>query len=66
MRAVQTAGYETGILLIEGRLIEGRRRYGKTARFASFARVLYFIRIKVYYPAQATGLKLLGIAYGLR
>jgi hypothetical protein len=60
MRAVQTAGYETGILLMEG-----RHRYGKIAQFAT-CKSLYFIRIKVYYPAQATGLKLLGIAYGLR
>jgi len=43
---------ETGILLIKG-----RRRYGKIARIASLARDSILSRIKVYYPAQATGLK---------
>jgi hypothetical protein len=53
----------TGILLIKS-----RRRHGKIARIACLARGSILSRIKVYYPAQATGLKqiLLGIAYGLR
>lgn len=54
---------ETGMLSIKG-----RRRYGKIAQIACLARGSILSRIKVYFPAQATGLKqiLLVIAYGLR
>jgi hypothetical protein len=53
----------TGILSIRG----GRQK-GKIAQIASLATGSILSRIKVYYPAQATGLKqlFLGIVQGLR
>jgi hypothetical protein len=54
---------KTGILSIRG-----GRQYGKIAQIASLATGSILSRIKVYYPAQATGLKqlFLGIVQGLR
>jgi hypothetical protein len=54
---------ETGILSIRG-----GRQYGKIVQIASLARGSTLSRIKVCYPAKATGLKqlFLGIVQGLR
>jgi ribosomal protein L34 len=60
---IKSRASSSGILLIKC-----RRRHGRIALIASLARGSILSRTKVYYPAQATGLKqiLLCIANSLR